>query len=87
MPKEHAAAVQPLTDVHDALRDAQVAERDRVVFINANFKVHPAKKVAAESICEAHGTTLSAFLRACIDGLVTDYAGPKTARRLENGTA
>jgi hypothetical protein len=74
---------QPLTSVHDALREAKLAERDRIVFVNANFKCHPAKKAAAEAICEAEGTTLSAFLRACMDGLVTDYAGPKMAAKLE----
>ena len=78
-----AEPVMPLTSVHDALQQAQVAERDRVAFINTNFKCHPAKKAAVESILETHGTTLSAFLRACMDGLVRDYAGPKLAAKLE----
>lgn len=70
------------TNVHDALRDAAVKERDRVAFVNANFKIHPIKKELAEEICSQHGTTLSSFLRECIEGLVTDYMGPKAANKL-----
>lgn len=74
-----------LSSVHDALRDAQLAEADRVILVNLNTKVHPLKKSAAESICEAHGITVSAYVRSCIDRLVLDYGGPKLAAKLEQG--
>lgn len=78
-------AAPELSSVHDALADAQMAERDRVNLVNLNVKVHPLKKSAAESICEAHGVTVSAYVRACVDRLVLDYGGPKLAAKLEAG--
>lgn len=72
-----------LTNVHDALNKAVESERDRVTFVNANFKIHPIKKEVAEQICNKHGTTLSAFLRECVDGLVKDYVGEEATKSLE----
>lgn len=72
-----------LTNVHDALNKAVDSERDRVAFVNANFKLHPIKKEVAEQICNKHGTTLSAFLRECVDGLVKDYVGEEATKSLE----
>lgn len=72
-----------LTNVHDALNKAVESERDRVAFVNANFKIHPIKKEVAEQLCNKHGTTLSAFLRECVDGLVKDYVGEEATKSLE----
>ena len=72
-----------LSNIHEALRRAQVSERDRVALVNANFKVHPIKKQVGEQICNQSGTTLSSFLRECINLLVEDYAGEKAANDLE----
>lgn len=67
--------VPQLTNVHEAMQNAVTKDRDKVILINANFKVHPIKKEIAEQICEKHGTSLSAFLRECVEGLVKDYTG------------
>jgi hypothetical protein len=80
----NAARVPPTTSVHDALSRAQQSHRDRICLKNANFKADPLKKEIAEGICAGHGTTLSAFLRECLDGLVRDYVGPKTMEKLES---
>lgn len=73
-----------LTNVHDAMNRAQVSERDRVALVNANFKIHPIKKEVAEQICAKNGTTLSAFLRECVEGLISDYIGEKAAAEIED---
>lgn len=76
------AQTMPVTSVHDALQRAVLSESNRVAMVNANFKVDPGRKSVAETICEKNGTTLSAYLRECTDGLIIDYAGPKVARDL-----
>jgi hypothetical protein len=70
--------------IDDAIQCAVIAESDRVVFSNANFKVHPVKKDAAELILRRRGTTLSAFYRACTDQLIQAYAGPKVLKKLSD---
>lgn len=72
-----------LTNVHQALSNAVLKEKDRVALINANFKIHPLQKEMAEQICAQHGTTLSAFLRECISGLILDFMGEKAAKKLD----
>lgn len=74
---------QKLTDVHEALVRAQDSDKDRVALVNANFKIHPIKKEVAEQICSKNGTTLSSFLRECVNGLVRDYVGDKESESLE----
>jgi hypothetical protein len=78
------AIIPPLTNVHDALQRALVHDRDKVTMAPVNFKSHPIMKAAAEEICARAGTTLSGFLRECINGLVRDFHGEKTAAKLEN---
>lgn len=68
-----------LTNIHTALNKAQDSNNQRVALINANFKINPFKKEMAEQICRQNATTLSAFLRECVDGLIRDYAGEKAA--------
>lgn len=77
-----AIQLYPLTNVHDALRRAVIADSKKVALTNANFKMHPLRKEVAEEICQKNGTTLSAFLRECTDGLIMDYAGPDVAKKL-----
>lgn len=72
-----------LTSVHEALNRAQLSEKDKVALVNGTFKIHPIKKEMAEQICEKHGTTLSAFLRECVEGLVKDYIGDKATKQIE----
>lgn len=73
----------PLTNVHDALQRAVLTDRDKVNLIPATFKINPLKKELAEQICAKSGTTLSSFLRECVEGLVGDYVGPKAAAKLD----
>lgn len=68
-----------LMDIHAALAKAQDNNTQRVALVNANFKLNPFKKEMAEQICYQNATTLSAFLRECVDGLIRDYAGEKAA--------
>lgn len=75
-----------LVNVGDALQRAIGKERDRVALVNANFKLHPVKKNIGEQICEKSGTTLSAFLRECVDGLIEGQIGKKAAAKLEAST-
>lgn len=66
------------TNVHDALQKAVMRERERKSSSASEVvgvKVQAHKKQLAKAICEQHGTTLSAFLRECVDGLLTDYSG------------
>lgn len=70
------------TDVHDALRKAQLSENNRVAMVNANFKLNPIKKEMAEQICTKNGTTFSEYLRQCVEGLILDYVGPKKFKEL-----
>lgn len=95
MPKEHAAEaarnahaeIAPLTNVHDALQRAKLADRDKVRLVNATIKLDPLKKEAAESLCDKGGTSLSAFLRECVDGLLFDYMGAKSFRQLQGASS
>ena len=72
-----------LHTVHDAITRAILASQDKAKLETATFKVHPKKKELAELICEKQGTTLSEFLRECVNGLCEDYVGQKTADKLE----
>lgn len=74
-----------LTNVHDALRRAQRAEQDNSPMVNANFKMDARKKEHCEQICAKNGTTFSAFMRQCADGLLADYIGPKEFKRIYKG--
>lgn len=74
--------VLPVTNVHQALTEAAIKEKNRVTLVNANFKIDPIKKTLAEQICEKHGATLSSFMRECVEGLVKDYMGPKASKKL-----
>lgn len=69
-----------LTNIHEALQRAQISEK--VALVNGTYKIHPTKKEIAEQICAKHGTTLSAFVRECVEGLVSDYCGEKTAQAI-----
>lgn len=75
-----------LTNVHDALARSQETDRNKVPLVNANFKCHPIKKEVAERICVKNGTTLSGFLRECVEGLVKDYVGDKANEALSEPT-
>ena len=68
-----------LTNIQDAMQRAQEAAKDRVALVNANFKINPIKKEIAEQICQKNAVTLSEFLRECVEGLISDYVGEKTA--------
>lgn len=75
-----------VTNVHEALSRAVESEKNRVALINANFKINPIKKEIADGICETNGTTLSAFLRECVEGLIKDFVGPKAYAKIPEGT-
>ena len=60
-----------LTNLHEALANAASddAERSKKVQIRARRTLYDACSV----VCARHGTTVSAFLNACMEGLVRDY--------------
>lgn len=74
MPKDLPIAVHT---VHDALTIAQAVDLARVPqsLIPTTVRLHPDAKEAAEGICARHMTTLSSYLRECVNVLVRDYAG------------
>ena len=64
----------PLTTVHEALDNAvfaAVGPGEPVA-----FRLDPELKRRAMQICEMSGTSLSEFLRQCVQGLVSDYQDP-----------
>lgn len=63
--------------VHDALTIAQAVDLARVPqsLVPTTVRMHPDAKVAAEAICARHGTTISSYLRECVNVLVRDYGG------------
>lgn len=71
-----------VSNVHHALSRAVDSEKNRVALVNANFKVDPLRKESAEGLCEKNGTTLSAYLRECVNILLLDYLGPKEAAKM-----
>jgi hypothetical protein len=71
------------SDVHSVLQRAVWTEKNRVQMTNANFKCNPAKAELVEKICSRHGTTRSAFLRGCLDALLTDYLPARDMAQLE----
>lgn len=73
----------PVHTVHDAMLKAVLAAKEKAKLETATFKVHPAKKELCELICAKNGTTLSEFLRECVNAICEDYVGPKAANKLE----
>lgn len=69
-----------LFNVHEAVTVAtQQAREDQSPMVPASTKLPEAMKDQADRICEAHGITLSSFLRCCVYGLVRDYVDPKVS--------
>lgn len=66
-----------LTNVHEALQEA-VIESKRPPKLDKTFTFRSDAQTTeeAEKICAANGTTLSMYLRKCIDALVKDYKQP-----------
>lgn len=62
-----------LHNVHDSLNQAAADETSEEGMTQGSYRVYPTTKKLAEDICKANGTTLSAFLRKCCEGLVRDY--------------
>lgn len=80
------ADIAPLTNVHDAIQRAVLSDRNKTRLVNATVKIDPLKKQAAEGLLAKQGTSLSSFVRECVDGLLLDYMGPKAFRDLEGAT-
>jgi len=73
----------PITNIHDALTQAVASQRDKIKLANVNVKINPLKKEIAEKILFQNGCTLSTFIRACLDGLIKDYAGETAYQKIE----
>ena len=66
----------PLTNVHEALATAATEAAEQTADVVIGSKVTASVKAKLETICERHGTTVSAYLRQCAVALVNDYGGP-----------
>lgn len=91
MPKSDARPVNPrdiapLTNVHEALERARLSDSNKTRLVNATVKIDPLKKQVAEDLLKRQNTSLSSFVRECVDGLLHDYMGPKAFRDLEGAT-
>ena len=58
-------------DVHKALSDAVLEDHEPMTVFSLRLSV--AQKEAAQEICDRHGTSLGAFVRKCVEGLLKDY--------------
>lgn len=65
-----------LTNVHDAMKAAVLAEPEQPEYHVRTFRLPTAMNELTDRICKQHGTTMSAFLRQCCEGLVRDYTQP-----------
>lgn len=74
----------PVTNIHEALTQAVASQRDKIKLANVNVKINPLKKEIAEKILCQNGCTLSNFIRACLDGLIKDYAGEMAYQKIEH---
>lgn len=79
-------SIVPVTNIHQALNQAAISQRDKIKLANVNFKINPLKKEIADKILGQNGATLSSFLRACVDGLIKDYAGNSTFEQIERSS-
>lgn len=69
-----------ITDIHQALQAASIETQKPdgpEPMRTGTYRIEAATKLQAEAICQRHGTSLSAFLRACCHGLVRDYQEPQ----------
>lgn len=53
------------------------------VLVQTSFRIGPTTKRQVEQICESEGTTLSTFLRACCENLVSGYNSVDPVTRAE----
>jgi hypothetical protein len=68
-----------VTNVHQALQQASIETQKPdgpAPMRTGTYRIEAETKLKAEAICRRHGTSLSAYLRACCDGLVRDYQEP-----------
>lgn len=61
-----------LSTVHDALSKSVLSD-DSDAMIQGSFRVNKSIKEQAELICKEGGTTLSSFIRSCLNVLIEDY--------------
>lgn len=70
-------------NVHDAVHRAAILEKLSTTEMKpAGYRVDPERQSEASKILFSRSTTLSAYLRACIDCLIIDVSGPERAREL-----
>lgn len=64
----------PLKNVHDLLSESALSKPLKVEGTEfVQFRYPEDKKRELDGLCRRHGTTMSAFLRACADQVVEDY--------------
>lgn len=85
-PKIPVAFEEKLHSVHDSLREASQEDKDEGDSTVASFRIGRQVKEAADVICKSNATTLSGFLRKCVEGLVRDYCPGQTQASGEDGS-
>jgi hypothetical protein len=66
------------TDVHEAMKEAQLRRWAKPEFVTASYKVDQNTKEIVDEICNRHGVTTSEWIRECCYALVKDYLVPPT---------
>lgn len=66
-------SVDQLTTLHHAISEAQQEARGEAAMPTYTFRIPLEDRSGAEAICKQHGTTLAAYLRACVKLLPVDY--------------
>lgn len=62
-----------LTNVHEALARSATQGPIKESMQNRTFREHDAVIEEVRIICDRHGTTMGAFIRECLRGLIKDY--------------
>lgn len=61
-----------LPNVHEVLGESRFEEKPEAMPV-CSFRLETDLEETARAICEANGSSLSAFLRSCCRQLVSDY--------------
>lgn len=62
-----------LATIQEALSQSRFNDEQKTQLVAAATKLNPETKQLADEICERNCTTLSGFLRECVNELIKDY--------------
>lgn len=68
----------PPDSIHKAMVNAAWSKDSESNCVNVTSKVKVSSKAKAELICKRNNTTISAFLRECVETICREYDGDHT---------